>query len=297
MLLCLANIGEFLSNVFRFVYFELVCCRCFRSRRRRFLDQSSSPNTVVQTHEEWKQEYVVTGGHSRCDPDGSNIKVTDDDDDDYDDEIAKRTVPLTVTLMMMGWYVFFGALLFGVLENWDWMQSAYYCFVTISTIGFGDFVPGIDDLANSTGQLKMIGAAAYLLIGMSLMSMTFNLLEEEMREKAKWIGEKLQTFKEDGVSSSTERSETQSPVEDKPFVRTGRTGRPDEMSQMPLPLVYLDDKDAYLSLAEYNNRHGPSASLVKDGGYRRRQHVDRLLPNVANKIQPVHHDETAGSDV
>lgn len=291
MLICLANIGEFLSNVFRFVYFELLCCRCFRGRRRRSLDQSSSPSTVDQTHEEWRQAYHVTGENSQRRPERSHIEVTDcDDDDDDDDELGKRTIPLTVTLMMMGWYVFFGALLFGVLEGWDWMQSAYYCFVTISTIGFGDFVPGTDDLANTEGQLKMIGAAAYLLIGMSLMSMTFNLLQEEMTEKVKWIGEKLQMCKKEAVLPSTEQSQTHPSIDDQLLMRTRRTGRPDDMSQQPLSLIYLDDKDAFLCLAEYNSRLDPSAPRVKDGGHRRRQHVDRLLPNIANKIQSAHHN-------
>ena len=35
-----------------------------------------------------------------------------------------------------------GALLFQRLEGWPLSDSAYFCFITLSTIGFGDFVPG-----------------------------------------------------------------------------------------------------------------------------------------------------------
>lgn len=63
----------------------------------------------------------------------------DNEDDDIDDEVS---VPVTVTLGVIGIYVFLGALLFSVWEKWDWLKSAYYCFITIATIGFGDVVPG-----------------------------------------------------------------------------------------------------------------------------------------------------------
>jgi potassium channel subfamily K protein len=35
-----------------------------------------------------------------------------------------------------------GSLIFTVWEGWDIIASGYYCFITISTIGFGDIVPG-----------------------------------------------------------------------------------------------------------------------------------------------------------
>ena len=32
--------------------------------------------------------------------------------------------------------------LFMNVEGWYMMDAIYYCFVTLSTIGFGDFIPG-----------------------------------------------------------------------------------------------------------------------------------------------------------
>ena len=37
-----------------------------------------------------------------------------------------------------------GALLFASFEGWTPMQGAYFSFITLSTIGFGDLVPGIE---------------------------------------------------------------------------------------------------------------------------------------------------------
>ena len=33
------------------------------------------------------------------------------------------------------------AIVFHHIESWDYLESVYYCFITFSTIGFGDLVP------------------------------------------------------------------------------------------------------------------------------------------------------------
>jgi len=39
-------------------------------------------------------------------------------------------------------YIILGAFLFKYSENWEPLVAAYFCFITLSTIGFGDYVPG-----------------------------------------------------------------------------------------------------------------------------------------------------------
>lgn len=38
-------------------------------------------------------------------------------------------------------FIFLPAVLFSIFEDWDYSISVYYAFVTLTTIGFGDFVP------------------------------------------------------------------------------------------------------------------------------------------------------------
>ena len=113
---------------------------------------------------------------------------SDDEDDDYDEK--KITVPLTVTMIVIAGYILGGAVLFGLWEGWDVLQSAYFCFITLSTIGFGDVVPGTD-FENPQAQAQLILGAIYVLFGMAILSMCFSLMQDEIIAKCKWVGQKL----------------------------------------------------------------------------------------------------------
>ncbi len=39
-------------------------------------------------------------------------------------------------------YIACGMLIYHYIEEWTTVCSVYFCFVTMSTIGFGDYVPG-----------------------------------------------------------------------------------------------------------------------------------------------------------
>ena len=118
--------------------------------------------------------------------------IMDDDSDDEDDDLDEKkiTVPLTVTMIVIAGYILGGAMLFGLWETWDELQSAYFCFITLSTIGFGDVVPGTDfDNPQQTAQLIL--GAVYVLFGMAILSMCFSLMQDEIIAKCKWVGQKL----------------------------------------------------------------------------------------------------------
>ena len=50
----------------------------------------------------------------------------------------------TVLYLLVGFliFVFVPAVFFTWLENWNYREAVYYAFITLSTIGFGDFTAG-----------------------------------------------------------------------------------------------------------------------------------------------------------
>ncbi|VEL10218.1 unnamed protein product [Protopolystoma xenopodis] len=57
-------------------------------------------------------------------------------------DISAVTVPISLSLAIMTTYILIGAIVFSIWEDKDYLKWSYFCFVTLSTIGFGDIVPG-----------------------------------------------------------------------------------------------------------------------------------------------------------
>ena len=54
-------------------------------------------------------------------------------------------MPIVVTLVLMFAYVIFGAAVMKMFErDWEFIEAVYFSWITLSTIGLGDFVPGKD---------------------------------------------------------------------------------------------------------------------------------------------------------
>ena len=51
-------------------------------------------------------------------------------------------VPISITLCIMAAYCLFGAVVYIEWEGWPLIDAVYFTFITLTTIGFGDYVPG-----------------------------------------------------------------------------------------------------------------------------------------------------------
>jgi hypothetical protein len=80
-------------------------------------------------------------------------------------------------------YICFGAVLFSEWEGWDFLDSSYFCFISLSTIGFGDIVPGDRVTKSQEIEISFIFCSMYLMLGMALIAMCFNLMQEEVVHK------------------------------------------------------------------------------------------------------------------
>ncbi|CAF0871027.1 unnamed protein product [Adineta ricciae] len=192
-LLCVANISGVLGEMFRFIYGKIICAPCKLIKRR------SAATRKAKAEEE---NAVVKGP----------INNMGDDDDFVEDEQPSNhrvAVPLTVTMIIIAAYIWIGSALFHNFEGWTMIQSGYFCFITLSTIGFGDFVPGQQNDDPNAGA-KLILGAIYVLFGMAILAMCFDLMQEEIVAKFRWIGTKVGIIeKEDEMNSQIDHlSET-----------------------------------------------------------------------------------------
>nr|CAD7460099.1 unnamed protein product [Timema tahoe] len=69
-----------------------------------------------------------------------------------------------------------GAAVFSKYEGWSYFDSFYYCFVTLTTIGFGDYVALQNDqaLINKPGYVAL--SLVFILFGLAVVAASINLL-------------------------------------------------------------------------------------------------------------------------
>lgn len=119
-------------------------------------------------------------------------------EDDYYDSGVIRTkpVPIWLCVLLVLSYIIAGMFLFHYWENWDHLDAAYFCFITLTTIGFGDFVPS-SSRSNKDARVSIALCSLYLLFGISLLAMSFNLVQEQVIAHVRKIAKTLGIIKEE----------------------------------------------------------------------------------------------------
>ncbi|XP_026473921.1 two pore potassium channel protein sup-9-like [Ctenocephalides felis] len=89
-----------------------------------------------------------------------------------------------------------GAAAFSRYEGWSYFDSVYYCFITLTTIGFGDMVALQKDNALNKNPQYVMFALIFILFGLAIVAASLNLLvlrfvtmntEDERRDEAQAI--------------------------------------------------------------------------------------------------------------
>ncbi|XP_066252130.1 TWiK family of potassium channels protein 12 [Euwallacea similis] len=110
----------------------------------------------------------------------------------------KIIVPSTACLWVIFAYILTGAIMFSEWEKWDFLDSTYFCVTSLGKVGFGDLVPGADVSASNHGnQTKLIINFVYILLGLGLVAMCYNLMKEEIKVKLNEMNEDINQCLED----------------------------------------------------------------------------------------------------
>lgn len=81
----------------------------------------------------------------------------------------------------------FGTVFYHLTEGWGWVDSYYFCVVTLATIGYGDFIP--------QSNVAKIFTTVYIFIGLAIFS-TFIHTFLAVRSK-RFIHEHPDSFKKE----------------------------------------------------------------------------------------------------
>ncbi|XP_067929023.1 potassium channel subfamily K member 9-like isoform X2 [Watersipora subatra] len=208
-LMCVANLGKFFARVFRILYHTCccgVCCIfCLSCKRRKAaskmtrrpnqnggvdaaengqtLIMSNDPNSGVNRPSR-KYSFTITKGQIWLQNVKKQFSLSLKDD---------VTVPVYLCLVVMAIYIFSGALLFALWDGWNYMEGAYFCFVTLTTIGFGDYVPGMiqQNTTDKSSTERLVLCTIYVFLGLALVGMCIDLMQADILQKIAWIGRKI----------------------------------------------------------------------------------------------------------
>lgn len=111
-----------------------------------------------------------------CDSPTTPVPETFQIDDEFN-------LPISVAIFILLAYMLFGATIYFTWENWSFFEAFYFVFISISTIGFGDFVP--------QHPIYMMCSILYLIFGLALTSMCINVVQLKLSDSFRQASAKI----------------------------------------------------------------------------------------------------------
>lgn len=99
---------------------------------------------------------------------------------DIDDEF---NLPISLAFIILLAYIFCGASVYSIWEEWSFFESCYFVFISMSTIGFGDYVP--------KHPIYMMASIIYLVFGLALTSMCINVVQVKLSDSFRQASAKI----------------------------------------------------------------------------------------------------------
>uniref|UniRef100_A0A914NRJ6 Potassium channel domain-containing protein n=1 Tax=Meloidogyne incognita TaxID=6306 RepID=A0A914NRJ6_MELIC len=106
--------------------------------------------------------------------------------------IHREKMPVSVGIITVILFIAGGAVLFSIWEDWNFFDGAYYSFITLSTIGFGDIVPGQSlDEGSQEKLIFPVGLCSLFTFWYGINCNVFKLMQDDVVQKARWLGQKI----------------------------------------------------------------------------------------------------------
>jgi len=86
-------------------------------------------------------------------------------------------------LLLLFLYLLWGTIIFFLSEEWSPMESFYFVFISLTTIGFGDYVP--------QHPMALLTCVVYIIFGLALTGLCLNSIQVEMMTNSEHARTKL----------------------------------------------------------------------------------------------------------
>lgn len=151
----LAVLGKKLMIILKFFY--LLVKRCFKCKGR---------NNNRYTVRDKQADNVDSVELSEIDK--SDMKIEQENKEERIKKEIENKLPIVVPIIILIIYIFLGAIMYTLWEDWGYLDAFYFVFISVSTIGFGDITPAHTKF--------FIVSSIYVFIGLALVSMCINVL-------------------------------------------------------------------------------------------------------------------------
>ncbi|XP_072381657.1 potassium channel subfamily K member 18 [Diabrotica undecimpunctata] len=204
-LLYLSSVGSILSRVARGVFSRALCCClcsncgycCYDEKRmaekERRMKKKRQQMELQQQLGLQEPFYVRSNSnysnnlHSPC-RDGPVKELDSLSGTDNESKSSMHgwsiLAPILLCLCMMFVYICLGTFALYKLEDWPLLDGFYFCFMSLTTIGFGDMVPGSNILEYESNTTIWF-CSIYIMSGMALTAMCFNVVHDEIIHRLK----------------------------------------------------------------------------------------------------------------
>ncbi|CAK1541715.1 unnamed protein product [Leptosia nina] len=208
-LVYLSSVGSLLSKMARSVFSRALCCClcsncgycCYDERRmaekeRRMKLKRQQEELLNSQNSSKTEECYVLKTDSQKDSSNSDRPTTSTAKDDvisWPDTDSKLSMhglsilaPVLLCLAAIFVYISLGAIVLFQLDDMSLIDGFYFCFMALSTIGFGNIIPGTSYTTINGVRYYTINStvlwfcSVYTLTGLALTAMCFGVIHDEI---------------------------------------------------------------------------------------------------------------------